>query len=149
MKCFQYKVLHNILPVKAKLYKGYLSVTANCRFCNVAEETTVHLFGECMITSTFWRNFETFYSRINDRNLPLTKTTILLGIDCKDTLLNYLLIVAKAFIFKAQTIENINFISFLNLVQYKFVLEQEAAKATGRWTTFLSKWEAYAAVFTG
>ena len=63
--------------------------------------------------------------------------------DSNDTLLNYLVILGKLFLFKGGNIEHINFNFFVNLVGYKYKIEREGAKLTGNWEQFLKKWEVY------
>jgi hypothetical protein len=95
-KYFQYRIIHNILPVNFKLYiKWKLIDSAKCRFCRTEDETVYHLFAECVICKPFWKNFENFLERIRRMKLSLTPKIIILGDEENDLFVNYMLILAK------------------------------------------------------
>jgi hypothetical protein len=48
-KYFQYRIIHNILPVNFKLYKWKLIDSAKCHFWHKEDETVYQLFAECVI----------------------------------------------------------------------------------------------------
>ena len=52
MRCFQYKIINNILFLNKKLYIFGISETPLCSFCHTKEETTFRIFfGCCKIQS--------------------------------------------------------------------------------------------------
>ena len=44
---FQFKIIHNYLPVNSKLFKYKLITSDRCSYCFVSSETVEHLFGNC------------------------------------------------------------------------------------------------------
>ena len=47
-RAFQYKLMHDILPVNYKLYKGKILVSPRCSYCIIQNENIEHLFCHCM-----------------------------------------------------------------------------------------------------
>ena len=46
LRCFQYKVIHNILPTNYKLYKMKLKTSPSCDRCGNPYENLLHLLYE-------------------------------------------------------------------------------------------------------
>jgi len=55
LECFQYRVIHNILPTNNKLYKMKLKTSPSCDRCGNPYENLLHLLYECPRTQTFWQ----------------------------------------------------------------------------------------------
>ena len=53
-RIFQYRLLHNIRFLNKHLYKTKITDTAQCSFCNSADETYIHLFAKCVNTENLW-----------------------------------------------------------------------------------------------
>ena len=51
---FQYKVIHNVLPTRATLYRDGISESPICNLCNTEEQTLHHLLINCTLTVDFW-----------------------------------------------------------------------------------------------
>ena len=54
MQMFQFKILHRILPTNKKLFQFKIKQSNECDYCGRAEESLIHLFCECDITSGIW-----------------------------------------------------------------------------------------------
>ena len=50
LRCFQYKVVHNILSTNSKLYKMKLRTSPRCDRCNHTHEKFFHPLYECLCT---------------------------------------------------------------------------------------------------
>ena len=69
---FQYKIIHNYLPVNHNLFKWKVSDSNRCSYCFNESETIEHLFYSCHIAVTFYcvikewcrasRKRQTYYS---------------------------------------------------------------------------------------
>jgi hypothetical protein len=46
----QFKIIHNILPLKIYLFKAGISKDDTCPFCNYEKHTIQHLFVDCKVT---------------------------------------------------------------------------------------------------
>ena len=56
---FQFKLLHRRLATN-NFFKKKINLNDNdlCSFCQLEEETLIHLFWNCTVTSCFWNNFK-------------------------------------------------------------------------------------------
>ena len=54
MRSFQFKILHNVLFLNAKLFKMHIVDTPLCWFCKEGNETPTHLFSQCVVTTSYW-----------------------------------------------------------------------------------------------
>lgn len=73
-----------------------------CDMCNMHVESVQHLFWECSITQMFWSTFKQFTNEISF-NADINYEVISFGIpdnQNKYTIFNFLVILAKYFIFK-------------------------------------------------
>ena len=57
-RAFQLKILHNILYLNQILYKIGLTEAPLCNLCGISEETTTHLFLNCLITANLWQTIQ-------------------------------------------------------------------------------------------
>ena len=62
LRCFQYKIIHGILPTNKRLFKMGLKTSPRCERCNFPNETLVHLLYECPITQSFWREIVNWWN---------------------------------------------------------------------------------------
>ena len=111
VKAFQYKILNSILYTNSKLYKiGYIAVD-KCSFCESEPETLPHLFFHCVHSQLFWKQFEYYYYSLTKEFFHLTLQDILIGIiTSKCPLLNYLVLIAKVYLWdcrRSETLPNI------------------------------------------
>ena len=60
MRCFQYKILNNVLFLNKHLAAWGLADSTLCSFCNIENETTTHIFAGCEVTQSLWSDFKVF-----------------------------------------------------------------------------------------
>jgi hypothetical protein len=123
MKCFQFKILHNILPVNEKLFIWKIKNSPQCSLCGVEIETAIHLFTECSVCVPFWDDFNSWAEKYCQLTQRLTAVDKLFGVD-NNKLLDYCLILAKYTIFKQKEDKKIVFKYFTNLVEKKMSTER-------------------------
>ena len=85
-RCFQYKLLHRILPTNKFLYQIRYIDYSTCSFCNSSTETINHLFFECPQICKLWQEFKKYVQTKTNLDFQITLTNILLGIFDKDLL---------------------------------------------------------------
>ena len=90
-----------IYYVHCFLLKCNIVNSSLCDFCNMHEETIIHLFWECQISRDFWNSVEMF---LNNKGLNITVNyeTISLGmysLNKDNNIVSFVLILAKYFIF--------------------------------------------------
>ena len=64
LRIFQYKILNNILYLNARLFKRHMVDSGLCSVCNSAEESVLHLFLECRISSALWVQVQSWYTGV-------------------------------------------------------------------------------------
>ena len=61
---FHFKLCHNILYVNKILHRMHLVESSTCSFCHTEDETIVHLFSQCSVTTNLWLEIRTFFSSL-------------------------------------------------------------------------------------
>ena len=143
LRSFQYKVLHNILAVSAKLFIWKLSDSEMCCYCKSQSETVFHIFIECRVTNVFWKEVESLFNAICSTNLVFSDEMKLLGHPKGDSFLNYILVLSRYFIFKGRSEGRLSIEHFKGDLKIKCRIEKEIAKEAGDWVHFLEKWQKY------
>jgi len=142
IKAFQYKVLNSILFTNVKLCKiGYIQ-DDKCSLCKTEPETLHHLFFECCRVQQFWKEFQWYFYKLSGEFVCLTLQDVIIGIIyAKCPLLNYLLLIAKLFIWgcrRNQTLPSIN--AFSTKVKIKYETEKYICVKTNNMDRFNKKW---------
>jgi len=79
LRCFQYKVIHNILPTNNKLYKMKLKTSPSCDRCGNSYKNLLHLLCECPRTQTLWQLVIAWWNKKRSETVVLNATDILFG----------------------------------------------------------------------
>ena len=124
MRCFQYKIINNILFLNKKLYIFGVSETPLCSFCHTKEETTFHIFFECCKTQSLWEELRKYFH--DDFSLPiLSPQTALFGfLDFSEHedlfLFNHILLVFKLYLYKTREEKTLHLkMLLMNIVDVK------------------------------
>ena len=99
---FQYKVIHNVLPTRATLYRDRISESPIRNLCNTEEQTLHHLLIKCTLTVDFWILFQDWWYQKTNETITLSTSHILYGWHDRTKhwqVLNYCLLIAKYRIF--------------------------------------------------
>ena len=139
---WQTKILYSILYTNSKLYKiGYTAVD-KCSFCELEPETLPHLFFHCVYSQLYWKQFESYYYSLTKEFVHFTLQDILIGIiTSKCPLLNYLLLIAKVYLWdcrRSKTLPNI--IGLKLKVENKYETEKYICIKNNTIEKFTSKW---------
>ena len=51
---FHFKITHNVLFSNKALYRMNIVESSLCSYCNIEDETTVHLFSNCLVIKGLW-----------------------------------------------------------------------------------------------
>ena len=143
LRYFQYKYLMCILPSNSFLLKCKIANTSLCDFCNMHEETIVHLFWDCQISRIFWNRIENFLET-KDLNVTVSYEIISLGMPIlkqDNIIINFILILAKYFIFSSKykkVIPNIN--QFIQYVYKRQEIEKIIALKKDKLASHNKKW---------
>ena len=99
---FQFKLSHNTLFLKSRLFHLNHVPDPLCSLCNNFNETPSHFFCECLVVVDLWNEVRAFFSPSIIFE-PLTPKSALLGISDKDDLYlikNHILLIFKFCIYK-------------------------------------------------
>ena len=101
IRIFQFKILHNVLFLNSRLFKLNYSDSPLCSLCSNYNETPIHLFSECEVTSSLWREVVTAIGGLNLG--PLSPQSAVLGFSNKDDnqfISNFILLIFKYCVYK-------------------------------------------------
>ena len=144
LRCFQYKVIHNILPTNNKFYKMKLKTSPSCDLCGHPNENLLHLLTECPGTQTFWQMVIAWWNKKRSETVVLNATDILYGYKLESNLfqaLNHFVIIAKYHIFLSWLNKaSPSFEIFSLLLNEKIRCERTIAFENNTLTNFRAKW---------
>ena len=90
LSSFQDKIVNNIVFLNKRLYIFGIANTALCSFCKTLEETTMHIFYDCIYVKSLWEKPQTKFQ--NDIILP----------DNIYNLLNHILLVFEYYVCRSR-----------------------------------------------
>lgn len=113
---FQYRLVTKSLTTNIHVAKWNENVSELCTFCKTCKETTVHLFFECKAVQKLFKALTKWLNYFHAINITLTKTLVLFNNYSKrqSTLINFVLLVTKFYIYKCK-VQNVD-LNFVNLV---------------------------------
>ena len=142
LKDFQFKINNKILVTKSFLHKINIIDNNICSLCREYPETIKHLFFECEKAKQFWNLFKEWLNRVASITVDVNnEKMILFSWHKKNSILNYLLVVAKYYIYKSKFVQgNISILGFKAILKKKFEEEKYIAKINDKYAKFLGKW---------
>ena len=72
---FQFKINHNILYTKSRLYRDKITENDKCYLCS-GSQTLVHLFADCVFSKIFWTDFTSWWNCKNNTQIRLQQRDI-------------------------------------------------------------------------
>ena len=141
LKDFQFKINNKILVTKSFLHRINKVDNNTCTFCNREIETIKHLFCECETVKEFWNSLNNWLQRHANLRLNLEEKTIIFSWQKKNSFMNFLLVLAKSYIYKTKfTTGNLSLVQFKLVLKRKFETEKYISKINHRYDKFLGKW---------
>ena len=145
---FQYKIIHNILPTQASLFRSNLAENDVCPLCNLESQSLSHMLFSCTVSSSLWNLFTRWWQKTFGHHISLTETIILYGWHQEPgsntwIALNYSLIIAKYHIFATSVRGGIlDFENFLFRLKDKLSTLQAVATKNNKLDKFKETWSA-------
>ncbi len=107
MKEFQYKILHRYLPTNDLLYKMKKVSSKKCSFCNLYNDTVIHMFYECFCIKELWYMVFNVLQLIDNSVKTLTCKEVILGFDLKkisplNLIINNVILHVKMYLWKCK-----------------------------------------------
>ena len=142
LKDFQFKINNKILVTKSFLHRINLIDNNTCSLCMEYPETIKHLFFECEKVKQFRNLFKEWLNDVTNIEVDINNEKMLiLSWHKKKLLLNYLLVVAKYYIYKTKFVqESISILGFKAILKKKFEEEKYIAKINDKYARFIGKW---------
>ena len=142
LKDFQFKINNKILVTKSFLHRINLIDNNTCSLWTEYPETIKHLFFECEKVKQFWNLFKEWLNDVANIEVDINNEKMLiLSWHKKSSLLKYLLVVAKYYIYKSKFVQgSISILGFKAILKKKFEEEKYIAKINDKYTKFLGKW---------
>ena len=144
LQTFQYKILNQIIPCKARLFKWKMTDDYICQYCNEYDDHT-HFFYTCYMSKEFWDQITNWIFNVLQVRVYLSKTDILFGIINTEqnqlfNCLNYIILHGKRYIYVTK-LNKIPMFSLDFLVQLKNNLEigKYALSMNGNFDKFFNK----------
>ena len=126
LRWFQYKVMYRLLPTGRFLFIRHMADSSNCSFCNISEETLIHLLWECPHVRGFWSDVQTWIN-INFSHcfsLVLSKELVIFGLKPNtytDRIIDLFILMAKYYVFVSKLQGNRPHLNgFLNIVRQRY-----------------------------
>ena len=142
---FQYKILHDILFTKSKLFKAKLASSDLCYLCLETKQDLKHMLVSCPVVSEFWKVFLEWYETLTAVKLELSTAKILYGIIDNDRLCkltNHLLLIAKYYIYCCSINEEpLLFCAYQTIVISKAEIEKQISTKTNSNERYYNKWK--------
>ena len=131
LRCFQYKILHNILYLNEKLYLFKEVDTKLCPFCEKYNETIIHLFTSCSVTVNFWNNIKDYFNgNLNIPSLsPQSAIFEFFEVDHNTFyILNHLLLLYKHFTYISRDLKKLSFSKFAKNLRKVYNIEKKISQ---------------------
>ena len=150
MRSFQYKLLNNVLFLNKKLHIFGIKSSPLCSFCNLCDETPLHIFYECDSIKCLWSDLVHYFQ--NSLVLPiLTPQTAIFGfLDSTNSdynfkknklLINHILLIFKLYVYRSREKQFIHINNLIAEIKSAKAIEKEIARSNSKKTiVFKNKW---------
>ena len=143
-RCFQYKIINNVLFLNKKLFCFNITSSPYCSFCGKNEETTIHIFCECEKTRFLWSELRLYFPQLS---LPeLLPQTALFGFyenSEKDLLIlnNHILLLFKLYIYREREKKDLSLEGLLSIIIKTKKIEKNIATKNYKIEKYNKKWK--------
>ena len=97
-KEIQYKILHDYIANNKFLFHIGVRDNQRCNFCNLYNQTTVHLFYECLVVKNFWFSVRDWIQTKGDNSFLVTVKYVIFGSENLSKFANEVVLYGKKFI---------------------------------------------------
>jgi len=150
---FQFKFLNRIVPNNSFLFKCKIASSSLCDFCHSNPDSLQHMFWECQYIQIFWTAFTSqileplnITKNVNFQNIVWCN--ILEDSETNSWIVNYLILLAKYFIFRSKCLIQIPVIAvFHTYVKDRMMVEDVIATMNNKLNKYKAKWQVYKNTF--
>ena len=147
MHNFQYKILHNVLFLNKQLFLFNKTLSPLCSFCNTDDETVIHIFHSCSVSSSLWKQMQNEFLiiiKLPDL-IPQCANFGFLNIDSEHYLvINHLLLIFKFYVDQERSCKKLNFLTLKNKISKIRNTEKNIAQRNvNNLAKYNKKWKAF------
>lgn len=146
LRFFQYRILVRALTLNIHVAKWNSEVSPLCTFCDTSNETTIHIFAECVNIKTLWLALKKWCKYIYGISIQLTTKDIILN-NFKGPhreLVNMFILLTKFYIYRCRVQKTKpNFSNLMVEINKIKSTEKITANMTGKTKQFEYKWVQY------
>ena len=153
LRWFQLRILHRILPTRRYLHICKIIDSPICLLCKNHDETLCHLFWECTIVQTFWKDLETLLRLkcYNCSRFSFKLDLVIFGTSegvITDTVIDFIILYAKFHIYKCRFNDNTpNLLSFIRELKTRIEIDKLTATRRNKHDQFQLMWFPYIELF--
>ena len=147
LRSFQYKILNNILYLNEKLFKFKIADSPLCSLCKTENESMLHLFCECAVTSNLLEQFKLWVSDIfHFGKIDIDPQIIIFGAWNLKTpdfiLINHMILLFKRYIYlRRQDRHGPNITGLKSFIKNIETVERPIASDKEKLSFHYKKWE--------
>ena len=99
IKWMQYQIVRNCQFSNYRVNKFKPNISSLCSYCHISDEKLSHLYFQCFKVKEFWDKVQDYFANLSVI-IPLEITAVLFGYsnECSDSKINYILLIAKRYI---------------------------------------------------
>ena len=120
LRCFNYKIINNVLYLNEKLFQFGKSQFPLCSFCFTEAEATLHVFHKCSVTKILWNQLSLFFETDLDFPDLIPQAALVAFINESDNNLNILqshvVLIFKLYIYQSRGRVVLNLIGLIKNV---------------------------------
>ena len=146
LQWFQISINHNVLVTNKLLFNMKINDDALCTFCQLSNESIVHLFWKCDKTQQFIRNVKIWLNSY-DIHYDINEKYFLLGLQEDHILpkiLNFILLYAKYYIYLARCKKQVLYlIVFQKKLKFVYKVHKQIAFSNQEEEGFQKDWSSF------
>ena len=149
MQSFQYKLLNNVLFLNEKLHIFGIKSSPLCSFCNLCDETPLHIFYECDSIKCLWSDLVQYFqnSLVLSTLTPqaaifgfLYSTNSDYNFKNNKLLINHILPIFKLYVYRSREKQFIHINNLIVEIKSVKVIEKVTTSNSKKTTAFKNKW---------
>ena len=143
-RSFQYRLLQRGLVTNIQLYKWGVVDSELCSFCNLEQETLMHLFCRCTEVQDLWKKVFSYCREQFNIELQFNEEAVIFNNLVKNKLsaVNFVCLVVKQYIYRQRCLKkNLCFQSLKGIIQYLRNIEKYIAIKNGKIVKHVKKWQ--------
>ena len=127
-RMFHFKCVNNILYLNKSLARMGLCENSICSYCNHDDETIVHLFYDCTVTTEIWNQLKQKFIQLPD----LTPQSAYFGLYEQNAMINHIHLIFRIEIYRLRSTKQCNFNNIINKIRLIKSIEESITKYNDR-----------------